>query len=357
MTTDLPLPDDLAALWGSAQPRDRPLRVIGLFAHPDDEVFCVGGTFARASASGAETAIVSLTQGEAGEIRDSVAATRRTLGAARAKELNASASALGVARAECLDLGDGNLARLPFAELVAQVRSILEPFAPDVVVTFGADGIADGAHEGLLAIDMSSISPVAARSFAERAQAKGFKTLDAPVSGGEIGAIEARLSIMVGGDDADVERARPLFEALGKTIVHIGGHGAGQACKLANQIAVAINNLGVSEALVFAAAMGIDLERTREVIAGGAGSSWAMQNYAPKMLAGDFKPGFMVDHQQKDLRNVLDAAYSAHVSLPGTALEHALYNALQQDSGGREGNLAIIKVIERLSGIEARTRS
>jgi 3-hydroxyisobutyrate dehydrogenase len=230
--------------------------------------------------------------------------------------------------------------------------------APDVeTVTFGPGGIADGAHDGLLAIDMSSISPVAARSFAERAQAKGFTTHDAPVSGGEIGAIEARLSIMVGGDDADVERARPLFEALGKTIVHIGGHGAGQACKLANQIAVAINNLGVSEALVFAAAMGIDLERTRQVIAGGAGSSWAMQNYAQKMLAGDFKPGFMVDHQQKDLRNVLDAAYSAHVSLPGTALAHALYNALQQDGGGREGNLAIIKVIEKLSGIEARTRS
>ena len=230
--------------------------------------------------------------------------------------------------------------------------------SPEVeAVTFGPDGIADGAHDGLLVIDMSSISPVATRAFAERAEGKGFKTLDAPVSGGEIGAIEARLSIMVGGDEEDVERARPLFEALGKTIVHIGGHGAGQACKLANQIAVAINNLGVSEALVFAAAMGIDLERTRQVIAGGAGSSWAMQNYAPKMLAGDFKPGFMVDHQQKDLRNVLDAAYSEHLSLPGTTLAHALYNALQHDGGGREGNLAIIKVIERLSGIEARVRS
>jgi LmbE family N-acetylglucosaminyl deacetylase len=140
MTTDLQLPDDLAALWGSPQPRDRPLRVLGLFAHPDDEVFCVGGTFARASATGAETAIVSLTQGEAGEIRDAVTATRRTLGATRAKELAASAAALGVGSAACLDLGDGNLARLPFDELVEQVRSILEPFAPDVVVTFGADG-------------------------------------------------------------------------------------------------------------------------------------------------------------------------------------------------------------------------
>jgi len=262
-------------------------------------------------------------------------------------------------RAEPLRAGGATIVKTP--REVAERSDIVVTMvtnAPDVeTVTFGADGIADGAHEGLLAIDMSSISPVAARSFAERAQAKGFATLDAPVSGGEIGAIEARLSIMVGGDEADVERARPLFEALGKTILHIGGHGAGQACKLANQIAVAINNLGVSEALVFAAAMGIDLERTRQVIAGGAGSSWAMQNYAPKMLAGDFKPGFMVDHQQKDLRNVLDAAYSAHVSLPGTALAHELYTALQRDSGGREGNLAIIKVIERLSGIEARTRS
>ena len=229
--------------------------------------------------------------------------------------------------------------------------------SPDVeAVTFGPDGIAAGAHDGLLAIDMSTISPAATREIAKRAAANRppFRTLDAPVSGGELGAIEARLSIMVGGDADDVERARPLFEALGKTIVHIGDHGAGQACKLANQIAVALNNLGVSEALVFAKAQGIDLERTRQVIAGGAGSSWAMQNYAPKMLGGDFNPGFMVDLQQKDLRLVLDNAYGEHVSLPGTALVHALYTALQQDGGGRDGNHALLKVIERLSGVEAR---
>src|SRR2546428_4493848 len=232
--------------------------------------------------------------------------------------------------------------------------------SPDVEgVLFGTDGVAAGAHEGLLAIDMSTISPARTKEFAERAgkNAPPFKTLDAPVSGGEIGAIEARLSIMIGGDAADVERARPLFEALGKTIVHIGGHGAGQACKLANQIAVALNNLGVAEALVFAASQGIDLERTRQVIAGGAGSSWAMQNYAPKMLAGDFRPGFMIDLQQKDLRIVLDNASSDHISVPGAALVHELYNALQRDGGGREGNHALIKVIERLSGIEARVRS
>jgi len=234
------------------------------------------------------------------------------------------------------------------------------PNTPDVeAAVFGPDGVAAGARNGLLLIDMSTISPAATRAFAERAAKNRppFHTLDAPVSGGEIGAIEARLSIMIGGDAADVKRAMPLFEALGKTIVHIGDHGAGQACKLANQIAVAINNLGVSEALVFAASQGIDLEKTRQVIAGGAGSSWAMQNYAPKMLAGDFRPGFMIDLQQKDLRIVLENASADHVSVPGAALVHELYNALQRDGGGREGNHALIKVIEKLSGIEARARS
>ncbi len=227
--------------------------------------------------------------------------------------------------------------------------------SPDVeAVTFGPDGIADGAREGLLVIDMSTISPLATRDFAARAAERGFRTLDAPVSGGEVGAVEARLAIMIGGDAADVARAMPLFEALGKTIVHVGDHGAGQACKLANQIAVALNNLGVSEALVFAAAQGIDLEKARAVIAGGAGSSWAMQNYAPKILAGDFRPGFMVDLQQKDLRLVLDAAFAEHLSLPGTSLAHALYTALQKDGGGREGNHALIRAIERLAGREAR---
>jgi 3-hydroxyisobutyrate dehydrogenase len=255
------------------------------------------------------------------------------------------------------------------ATVVKTPREVAE--RSDIVVTmvpntphvdeavFGPDGVAAGARDGLLLIDMSTISPSATRDFAERAAKNKppFRTLDAPVSGGELGAIEARLSIMIGGDAADVKRAMPLFEALGKTIVHIGDHGAGQACKLANQIAVALNNLGVSEALVFAASQGIDLEKTRQVIAGGAGSSWAMQNYAPKMLAGDFRPGFMVDLQQKDLRLVLDNAYADHISLPGAALVHELYNALQRDGGGREGNLALIKVIERLSGIEARVRS
>jgi len=242
----------------------------------------------------------------------------------------------------------------------SEIVVTMVPNTPHVeAAVFGPDGVAAGAREGLLLIDMSTISPTATRELAERAAKNRppFHTLDAPVSGGEIGAIEARLSIMIGGDTADVKRATPLFEALGKTIVHIGDHGAGQACKLANQIAVAINNLGVAEALVFAASQGIDLEQTRQVIAGGAGSSWAMNNYAPKMLAGDFRAGFMIDLQQKDLRLVLDNAFADHISLPGAALVHELYNALQKDGGGREGNHALIKVIERLSKIEARVRS
>jgi 3-hydroxyisobutyrate dehydrogenase len=266
-----------------------------------------------------------------------------------------------LSRAEPLAKDGATVVKTP--REVAERSDIVVTMVPNTphveAAVFGPDGVAAGAREGLLLIDMSTISPTATRELAERAAKNRppFRTLDAPVSGGEIGAIEARLSIMIGGDAADVKRATPLFEALGKTIVHIGDHGAGQACKLANQIAVAINNLGVSEALVFAASQGIDLEKTRQVIAGGAGSSWAMNNYAPKMLAGDFRAGFMIDLQQKDLRLVLDNAFADHISLPGAALVHELYNALQKDGGGREGNHALIRVIERLSKIEARVRS
>jgi len=265
-----------------------------------------------------------------------------------------------LARAEPLAKDGATVVKTP--REVAQRSDIVVTMvvdSPDVeAVLFGPDGVAAGAHDGLLAIDMSTISPVRTKEFADRAAKNQprFKTLDAPVSGGEIGAIEARLSIMIGGDADDVARARPLFEALGKTIVHIGDHGAGQACKLANQVAVAINNLGVSEALVFAASQGIDLEKVRQVIAGGAGMSWAMQNYAPKMLAGDFRPGFMVDLQQKDLRLVLGDADAAHLTLPGTSLAHHLYNALQANGEGRDGNHALLKIIERLSKTEARVK-
>ena len=271
----------------------------------------------------------------------SISVTNRTL--ARAEPLRAEGATVCATPREVAERSD---------VVVTMVTD-----SPDVeAVTFGPAGVAEGALEGLLVVDMSTISPDVARDVARRAAERGFRVLDAPVSGGEIGAIEARLTIMIGGDAADVERAMPVFRALGKTIVHMGSHGAGQATKAANQIAVALNNLGVSEALVFAAAQGLDVAKVREVVASGAGGSWAMVNYAPKILAGDFSPGFLVDLQQKDLRIVLDAAYRARTPLPGTALVHELYTALQRAGEGRDGNHALIKAIERMAGVEARAK-
>jgi len=261
--------------------------------------------------------------------------------ASKAEALHAEGAAVGASPREVAERSD---------VVITMVRD-----TPDVeAVLFGGRGVAEAAHPGLLAIDMSTISPDATRRLAERATAAGFEMVDAPVSGGPSGAESASLSIMIGGAEAAVARAMPIFRALGKTIVHIGGHGAGQVCKLANQICVAVNNLGTSEALVFAARQGIDLERTRQVIAAGAGSSWSMQNSAPKMLAGDFRPGFSIDLQQKDLRLVLDAADAGHTPLPGAALVHALYNALQAEGRGGESTLALITVLERRAGVQAR---
>ncbi len=253
------------------------------------------------------------------------------------------------------------------ARLAGSAREVTEssdvvismvPSSPDVeAVYFGPGGIAEAARPGLLTIDMSTIAPSVAKKVAEKAAALGLRTLDAPVTGGEIGAVQGSLTVMIGGDAEDVARAMPLFTAMGKSVVHIGPHGAGQTCKLANQIAVAVNNLAASEALVFAASQGIDLEKVREVLASGSGSSHAFRTFAPKMLVGDFRPGFTIDLQQKDLRLVLDTAFDAHVSLPGTALTHQLYSALQQEGGGKQAHIALIRAIERLSGVEARTSS
>ena len=260
------------------------------------------------------------------------------------------------ARAEALVADGAQVAASP-ADLGSKVDVVITMVtsSPEVeTVLFGRNGAMEKARPGMLVIDMSTISPDVTKSLAERAAAKGVGYLDAPVSGGEVGAMNGTLSIMIGGEAASVERALPLFQAMGKTIIHVGPTGAGQVVKLANQISVSLNNLGVAEALVFAAAHGADLEKTRQVIAGGAGSSWAMHNYAPKILKGDFAPGFLVDLQQKDLRLVLEAAYESKLSLPGTGLVHELYISQQKAGGGREGNLSLIKVIERLCGVEAR---
>lgn len=227
--------------------------------------------------------------------------------------------------------------------------------SPDVrQVILGDEGVIQGAHAGSVVVDMSTISPQVTREIAKTLKEKNVEMLDAPVSGGEKGAIEGTLSIMVGGDAAVLERVRPVFEAMGKRIVHIGESGMGQVCKLANQIAVVLNNLSMSEALVFAAKSGADVSKVLEAIQAGAAGSWALNNYAPKILRRDFSPGFLVSLQQKDLNLVMEAARALNLSLPGTALTYELQKSLQAHGLEREGNFALIKVIEQMAGVEVK---
>lgn len=227
-------------------------------------------------------------------------------------------------------------------------------YAEDVEeVALGPGGIIEGAHEGLVHIDMSTIAPDVTRRIASRLAERGVAMIDAPVSGGEQGAIDGTLSIMAGGDEATFERCRPLFEAMGKRTVHCGPSGSGQVVKLCNQVVVGLNNLAVCEALVLCTKAGVDPARMLEAISGGAANSWAVQNLAPKMLARDFRAGFKVEHQSKDLRYALDAAHEAKASLPGTALVRELFAAVEADGLGGEGTQALVKALEKLSGASA----
>lgn len=229
---------------------------------------------------------------------------------------------------------------------------------PDVEeVVLGDDGVVHGADEGSLVIDCSTISPGVTRRLAEELADRGVRLVDAPVSGGSEGAEQGTLSAMVGGSDGDVARARPVLEAFSTTVTHVGGSGAGQAAKLVNQILVVTTMLGVSEALVFAAAQGLDLEATLEAVTGGAAGSWMLANRGPQVIDGDWRPGFTVDLQQKDLRLVLEAAADAGVPAIATSLVHQLYGVLQADGLGGEGNHALVKAVERLAGLEARRGS
>ncbi len=227
--------------------------------------------------------------------------------------------------------------------------------SPDVQqVVLGENGAIHGLKSGSVLVDMSTISPQVTRELAETLKAKGVDMLDAPVSGGEKGAIEGTLSIMVGGEDAVLERVRPAFDAMGKRIVHIGENGMGQVCKLANQIAVVLNNLSMAEALVFAAKSGANVAKVLEAVQAGAAGNWALNNYAPKILRRDFSPGFMVSLQQKDINLVMEASRDMKLSLPGTALTYELQKALQAQGLDREGNFAIVKIIEQLAGVEVK---
>lgn len=223
---------------------------------------------------------------------------------------------------------------------------------PDVEeVLFGENGALETLRSGALIIDMSTISPFLTRDMAGRAMEKGVRYLDAPVTGGQIGAQNATLSIMVGGEENDFEEARPLLEVLGKTITYCGPIGSGQCIKLCNQICGAMNLLGVCEALTLGQKLGVDPNVMTKVIGAGAGSSWAMQNLAPKIIARDFTPGFMIETQQKDMRLIAEAADETNSSLPGAALAQQLWRAAEAKGFEREGIHAMAKVLEALSNL------
>jgi 2-hydroxy-3-oxopropionate reductase len=228
---------------------------------------------------------------------------------------------------------------------------VMVPDSPDVEqVAAGPGGVLEGARSGLIVADMSTISPAVTRSMADRAASAGAAWLDAPVSGGELGAIGGTLTIMVGGDAAAFERALPVFQAMGKRVTLMGPSGHGQLTKLCNQILVAINLLGASEALVFAAKAGLDLEKVHGALSGGAANSWAFENLGRKMLNRDLKPAFKVKLQQKDLRLVSESAREMSAPVIGTDLVQNLLRVLEGQGRGDDGTQALVTVLEGLAG-------
>jgi 3-hydroxyisobutyrate dehydrogenase len=225
---------------------------------------------------------------------------------------------------------------------------------PDVeAVVRGEQGIFATAKPGSIIIDMSTISPRVTRELAAEAAARGLHWLDAPVSGGEKGAIEGTLTIMVGGTEEALVKARPVLEAMGRRITHFGAAGNGQAAKLCNQILVVGNLLAVCEALTFGAKSGLDLPTLHQALTGGAANSWALEVLGKKIIDRDFKPAFMVRLQQKDLRLVLDAAYENHTPLPTTALGHQLFSVIQGEGRGDDGTQSLARIFERMAGLES----
>ncbi len=241
------------------------------------------------------------------------------------------------------------------ADVARQVEAVITmvPDTPDVqAVMLGANGVIAGAHDGLIAIDMSTISPQATSEIAAALAQRGVAMLDAPVSGGEVGAINGNLSIMVGGETADFERCKPVFEAMGKKITHVGPTSHGQITKLCNQVAGVLSLQAVCEALTLAAKAGVDRAKVIEALSGGSADSWNMRNQGPKMLKRDFAPGFFVHLQQKDLRLALELAQTLHAPLPGAALLHELFSVVEAAGGREQGVQALVRALEIMGGTE-----
>jgi len=220
---------------------------------------------------------------------------------------------------------------------------------PDVeAVLLGEGGVIESAREGMICIDMSTISPEVTKQISSELAEKGSVLIDAPISGGQIGAIEAKLSIMAGGPAEALESVRPILEAMGKSITHCGPVGFGQMTKLVNQVMVIHTIMSISEGLAFAEAAGLDLETTLAATSAGAAGSHSLSNLAPKIIAGDFKPAFMVDLQLKDLKLVMDYARQIKQPLPGTAVAEQLMTSLQAAGRGKDGTQALVDVLRQL---------
>jgi len=223
---------------------------------------------------------------------------------------------------------------------------------PDVeAVILGTDGVLSGATAGSVVVDMSTISPSATRRIARALAAKDVAMLDAPVSGGDAGAIAGTLSIMVGGEREVFDRVRPVFEAMGKTITYCGPSSSGQATKLCNQVIGALNLLAMCEGITLGQKCGLDVTTLLEAVSAGAAGSWMLANLGPRIARGDLAPGFMVKLQQKDLRLVMEAASETGTSLPGAMLVHQLFNAVQAADGGDLGTQALITAVRKLADL------
>jgi 3-hydroxyisobutyrate dehydrogenase len=223
-------------------------------------------------------------------------------------------------------------------------------------VLLGSDGALAGCDAGDILVDMTTSEPSLAVEIYEAAKVKGVASVDAPVSGGDVGAQEARLSIMIGGDEDVVEALRPCWSAMGKTAVLQGGPGAGQHTKMVNQTLIASGMIGVCEGLLYAYRAGLDLETVMESVASGAAGSWSLSNYGPRMIGNNFDPGFFVEHFVKDMGIALSEAARMNLSLPGLALAHQLYIALQAQGGSRKGTHALQLAMARLSDIDWESR-
>lgn len=252
-----------------------------------------------------------------------------------------------------LEAGAGDCASAAEVARRAPLTISMVADAPDVEqVTLGPDGVADGAGAGHIHVDMSTIAPAAAQKIAGALAGRGVTMLDAPVSGGEVGAIAGTLTIMVGGDAAAFDKVRPVLEAMGQSVTLIGASGAGQVAKACNQILTGVSVAAVAEALNFATKSGVDAGKVREALLGGFAYSRILENHGQRMLDRNFKPGFKAWMHQKDMRIVIEEAHRLGLALPASAAATQMFNALVGSGMGEEDSIAMLKLLERMSGGE-----